>query len=147
MKNAGSKKPILRVSANAFIPKPFTPLQWAPFANDKQIQDKRCELQQQLITFSGVQFTVKSSRAEKLQALLSQGDARIGESLYRAYEQKISPFRQLKKDGFKIAEWLDHEKEQDQLFPWDFLTYPIPRERLWRDYQAFRDGMMQRRVI
>ncbi|OVE78537.1 hypothetical protein BVY01_05185, partial [bacterium I07] len=68
-KGKGYKR--LRVSINAFIPKPFTEFQWAGMARKKQLQSARSRIQRELRNTANVYLTRKNLREEQLQTLLS----------------------------------------------------------------------------
>ncbi|MBC8205512.1 radical SAM protein [bacterium] len=104
----------LELSLNAFIPKPHTPFQWAPFRGEPYLKKVRKRIKQAL---PKIKFIPRSSGQEKLQALLSLGDERIGTALYENITKGISIPAVLKDLGVNIEETLGLKGAEYQL-PW-----------------------------
>ncbi len=132
------------VSASTFVPKPFTPFQWAaqdtiPVINQKQ------EHLREVLKIKGVNFNWHAPNLSFLEACFSRGDRRMGEVLKRAYERgcKLDGWN----DQFKFDEWMqafadcgidpafyaNRERKKDELLPWDFIDCGITKEFLWRE--------------
>ncbi len=122
----------VRVSINAFVPKPWTPFQWAAMATEQEIKRKRNPLILELNRIEGVSAGRKSGREEVQQALLAIGDSNVGEGLARAVDQgeewqTIYP---------RFAEWIHRPKQLGEELPWDFIDNGLEKERLWRGWMA-----------
>jgi radical SAM superfamily enzyme YgiQ (UPF0313 family) len=122
----------LRVSINTFVPKPWTPFQWAGMLGEKEIKRKRNPLLAALNRIEGVSAGRKSGREEILQALLALGDHRVGAALVQAV-QKGEDWREIY-SGF--AEGIHRPKELTEVLPWDFIDNGLDKARLWRGWQA-----------
>ena len=121
----------IRVSINAFIPKPFTPFQWAPLAGDRDIKSKRKMLHSLLNRLPGVSMTQKSGKSELLQAVLSLGNFSTGERLAAGTAASL---HELAADE-QVMDWLHKEKDREALFPWDFLECGVNKARLWQSWR------------
>lgn len=122
----------LRVSINAFVPKPWTPFQWAAMATEKEIKEKRKYLQQSLQRIEGVSISRKSAREELLQGILSVGDHRVGLELIERI-RKEQDWSRLYEDW---QDWLGRSKELDENLPWDFIDCGISKKALWKNWQV-----------
>ena len=127
----GSRREV-RVSINTFVPKPWTPFQWAPMATEKEIKQKRNSLLTALNRIEGVQAGRKSAREELLQALFALGSSETGEALVEAIERGedwrgISP---------RFATWIHRDKSFEEPLPWDFIDNGLDKAQLWRSWQA-----------
>lgn len=132
------------VSASTFVPKPFTPFQWAPQDTVEQIMDKQRHLQK-VLNIKGVNFNWHAPDLSLLEACFARGDRRMGQVLLRAFERGCIL------DGwsevFKYDQWLEAFKDcglttefyanrtrgKEELLPWDFIDSGITKSFLWRE--------------
>ncbi len=135
------KRKRIRLSVNAFIPKPFTEFQWAPMASLKELSAKRKYLRQGLSGQKEIFILPKSSREEILQGLLSLGDINIGLVMMDAVENQVPWKSALKNRGIDIETILHHERVFGDTLPWDFIDYKVPKEKLWKRYK--KNGLLQ----
>ncbi len=133
---SGATKKQLRVSINAFIPKPFTPFQWAPMDMEKNIIRKRRYIERELRQLKEVTVASKSLRGELLQTLITLGDERVGLALLESYRYQKNIFKLLPGYGVDSSSLLYQPREFGYPFPWDIIDYPIPKDKLWRDFVA-----------
>jgi len=67
----------LIISLNGFVPKPHTPLQWAPMESEKSIERRLKYVEKLFRGVPNVEIRTMSSRIAHQQALLSLGDRRM----------------------------------------------------------------------
>jgi len=124
----------LTVSVNPFIPKPFTPFQWAGMDGEKSLKKKGRFLQSACSRISNTRFMMESVRLSILQAFLSRGDRRIGAML-----PELAKGGNLKQicaaAGFSLIDELTRERRQDEIFAWEIIDSGVQRDYLWREYQ------------
>ncbi len=124
----------ITLSVNPFIPKPFTPLQWAPMCPLAQLKRKVTLLEKGLRPLANVRLKVEELQGCVLQALLSRGG------------RELTPLIQKMADGLNLRKAakgcrLDPEQIVSQTLP---LDAPLPweliratdRERLVAEYRA-----------
>ena len=129
------------VSVSVFVPKPFTPFQWAAQDTIETVQEKQAALRQYL-KLRGVDFKWHESDLSMLEACVARGDRRLGRVIYRAWQ------RGCRLDGwgehFKKDEWLAafadcgldpafyayRERGYDELLPWAFIDAGVSQEYL-----------------
>ncbi len=133
LKNKKQKKII--VSVNTFIPKPFTPFQWAAMEEIAAIKRKRKFLQTELIKIPAVRMIEKSSKEELLQGIFSLGDHRVGLAIYEQLTNKSDWQEALKKCKVAVEEKILAAKEFEQTLPWDFIETGIKKRKLWQMWQ------------
>jgi radical SAM superfamily enzyme YgiQ (UPF0313 family) len=119
-----TRKRGLSLSVNAFIPKPFTPFQWSAMQPEKEIKRKRTFIENELRKLHGISYSKKNVRLEIQQAVLSQGDSHATDYLL----SKLS----LKEVCEKLK--IYNKKDFQQSMPWDFIDYPIRKEKLWQEF-------------
>jgi len=74
----------LTLSISSFVPKPWTPFQWAPFAGAGALADKLETIKHGVRPMATVRVLHENPREAALQALLARGDRRVGDFLERA---------------------------------------------------------------
>ena len=127
----------IRISVNAFIPKPFTEFQWAAMATEKELSEKRKILKRELKGKKGVDILTKSTRKEILQGVLSLGDENVGLSILDGVEKGIPWKSALKEKGIDVASLIHRERSVDTHFPWDFIESSFTKNKIWKDYQQY----------
>ena len=106
----------LQLSVNPFVPKPWTPLQWAAMERRSSLEKKYRLLQKQLRPVSNVDLNLESLRHAELQGLLARGDRRVAKILPLLAEGK-SLKAACQKAGLDPAFYLYRERGADELFP------------------------------
>ncbi|MEA3362994.1 MAG: radical SAM protein [Thermodesulfobacteriota bacterium] len=124
----------LTLSVNPFIPKPFTPFQWAGMEGDKSLKKKLRFLQSAVSRIPNTRINNESIRAAILQTFLSRGDRRIGQLLIRLAAGEN--LKQLcNKVGLPLDFYVTRERGIEELFPWEIIDQGVRRSYLWQEYQ------------
>ncbi len=124
----------LTLSINPFIPKPFTPFQWAGMEGEKSLKRKLRFLQSAISRIPNTRMHHESVRAAVLQTFLSRGDRRIARLLPRLAAGEN--LKQLcKKIGLSLDFYVTKERWADEIFPWEIIDQGVRRSYLWQEYQ------------
>ena len=124
----------LILSINPFIPKPFTPFQWAGMEEEKSLKKKLRFLQAAVSHIPNTRMNNESIRAAILQTFLSRGDRRIGKLLPRLAER--DNLKQLcKKSGLCLDFYVTRERCEEEFFPWEVIDQGVKKSYLWLEYQ------------
>jgi radical SAM superfamily enzyme YgiQ (UPF0313 family) len=124
----------LTISVNPFIPKPFTPFQWAAMADEKSLKQVFKRIRSAIARMPNTEVIFESLRSALLQALLSRGDRRVGRALpLLAAGDNLR--MACKKVGLDPVFYLTRKRGQDEVFPWEILDSGVRRETLWSEYQ------------
>ena len=128
-KSGYNMKPIeVQVNVTTFVPKPFTPFQWADMASEEEIENKLDYLKDNL-TGKGIYFDWNDPGLSRLEGVLARGDRRLGEIIFEVWRQ-----------GGRLEGWSEKididfwEKafEQSELSPEEFLNgYDIEDNLPW----------------
>lgn len=129
----------LTLSASCLIPKPQTPLQWAPMAGEAQLKRRLAQLKDMCRRHKALRTEGDSPSHARLQGLLARG----GEELFELVECSLKHGSW--KAGLKAwnrdpGEWLDRERGEHETFPWEVVDTGVRREHLWREWQEYRAG-------
>ena len=128
------------LSVNPLVPKPFTPMQWAPMASEAAIETAYGLIREAVKPLKGFRVEVEPASMARLQGLLARGDERLfpmivsaarGDGLRRALAAW---------DG-DIGWYLDRERPADETLPWEMIDVGVSRQVLWREWQRYRQGL------
>lgn len=132
---AGSGKNLMRITlaASSLVPKPWTPLQWAPMASEQALAQRFRQLKTMVKPFRGVTLAADSPFQARLQGLLARGDESVADLIELAAE------RGGWKKGLELwpgdaAAFLDRERGRDEPFPWEVVDAGVDRGYLWREW-------------
>lgn len=121
----------LKISINAFIPKPFTEMQWAPMNTEKELRRKRKKIRQGIGRYPSIHWSSRRTAEEVFQGLLSVGDERMSEVLLSM--EKGDHWKQVMKEKALDLKFLFQERDR-QYVPWRFIQTDIPEEDLYDSY-------------
>ncbi|MFA5905202.1 MAG: radical SAM protein [Desulfobacula sp.] len=123
----------ITLSINPFIPKPFTPFQWAPMEKTAILKQRVDIICQGLKNTANVKVNVESLRKAKINALLSLGDRKTADILEYAL---LKGWSSAMKENQQYCEKVVHgEKQIDSPLPWDFLDNRIKKEFLAEEFK------------
>ena len=131
----------LTVSASIFIPKPFTPFQWAPMARIEDINEK-LNTARNAIKSRSIYFNYHSQKTSYMESLFARGDRRLSEVLIKAFEKgaKFDGWSEyfnfelwqeaLKECGVDGDFYAYRERSYDEILPWDFIDIGVNKKYL-----------------
>ena len=129
------------IQVNPFIPKPWTPFQWAPMALSGDLQKRVKIVQAGLGKEPNLVVHVESIRQAASQGVLSRGDRRIAGALHQIAIRNVSPQEAFKNQHIDPAFYLYRERSSDEIFPWDVTDHGVRKEALWRIFgKAISEG-------
>ena len=123
----------LHLSVNPFVPKPWTPLQWAPMERRTLLEKKYRLLQKRLRPLPNVGLNFESLRRAEIQGFFARGDRRVSRTLPLLAEG-ASLKAACRQVGLDPAFYLHRERGVDELFPWDIIEQGVQREHLREEY-------------
>ena len=139
----------IMASTSFFIPKPFTPFQWASQFSLEDFRDKayltRTSIMAQLNQRS-IKYNWHDTDVSVLEGVFARGDRRLSKVIYDAY--KNGAIYDAWNDYFKYDIWLKafddnnidmkfytvRKRELDEIFPWDFIDIGVTKEYLKREW-------------
>jgi len=119
-----------------FVPKPFTPLQWAAMAEEEDLRGREDDIAAFVGSVPNLRCTAERPREALLQGYLGLSDRRVEADLRRAIGGKIP----MSGAGHEraLASVVHREKGADEIFPWDVVEGGIRKDALRARYEAFR---------
>ena len=125
----------LSVSLNPFIPKPHTPLQWAPFAELDELKRKEAFLTRELRRCGGVEIECENRFQAAWQALLSRGGEELAPAIMELAAETGGRARRIRALVREHREKLKARDLTSEL-PWAFIEQATPVDFLRREYRA-----------
>ena len=125
----------ITASASFFVPKPFTPFQWAPMCKAEEYMRRahlvNDEFKEQLNRKS-LKYNWHDAEVTVLEGIMARGDRKISKAIEEAFENT----------GVDIDFYNLRERGEDELFPWDFIDIGVTRKFLRREW----DRAMEEKV-
>ena len=131
----------ITVSLNSFVPKPFTPFQWAAMEEVSQLKRKIKKIKSVLRKVANLRINSDVPRWAYIQALLSRGDRKVADILSLAHANRGNWAQTLKTAPVNPSFYVHRERSPDERFPWDFIDHGIKKSFLQREYQRAIQGL------
>ena len=142
-------------STSFFIPKPFTPFQWARQCTKEEFLEKAYQTKQAVkeqLNQKSIKYNWHEADASVLEGVLARGDRRLSKVLLKVYEKGC--FYDAWGEYFKNDKWLEafeecgltidfyntRERDLDEIFPWDFIDCGVTKEFLKREWLKAQKG-------
>ena len=140
LKASREKKRIgtITVSVNPFVPKPFTPFQWAAMDDIKNLNRKIKKIRDGLRKTANLRVQAESPRRSFIQALLARGDRRVSDLLLLAIKNRGNWSKTIKETALDAHFFASRERSLEELLPWDFIDHGIHKRFLAREYERAR---------
>ncbi len=130
----------ISVSLNCFVPKPFTPFQWVPMDEVGVLKQKIKKVKAGLRKTPNVRVHADVPRWAHIQALMARGDRRVSQLLLLAHTHRGNWPQTFKASAINADFYIQRQRTQEELFPWDFIDHGIDKKFLWNEYQRAVQG-------
>jgi radical SAM superfamily enzyme YgiQ (UPF0313 family) len=125
----------LTLSISSFVPKPWTPFQWAPFAGASALAAKLETIKRGVGGLATVRVLHENPREAALQALLARGDRRVGDFLERAARLGGDWRRALREWEGDLHFHTTRPRALDERLPWDHFEVGVKKAGLVREWE------------
>src|SRR5438093_566914 len=125
----------LTLSVSSFVPKPWTPFQWAPFDGAESLQVKLEIIKRGVRRFYNVRVLHENPREAALQALLARGDRRVGDFLELAASYDGDWRRALREWEGEAAFYTTRHRFPDERLAWDHFDVGVKKAGLLREWE------------
>ena len=130
----------ITVSLNAFVPKPHTPFQWAPMETVPILKKKIKRIKKALRNVPNVTVQADIPRGAYIQALLSRGDRRVADILLAGRDLQWNWAKIFKSCVVDPDFYVHRQRDEQEVFPWDFIDHGIRKSFLLAEYRRARKG-------
>lgn len=137
-------------STSFFVPKPFTPFQWAPQCTKEAFLEKayltKNAIKEQLNQKS-IKYNWHEADASVMEGILARGDRKLCKVILAAYQKGciFDAWSEYYKNdiwletfaecGIDIAFYTTRERALDEIFPWDFIDCGVSKNFLKQEWQ------------
>ena len=145
----------ITISTSFFVPKPFTPFQWAPMNSEKEFLDKArivnmCVREQ--LNHKSMIYNWHDADVSIIEGVLARGDRRLSKVIQHVYEHggmfdAWSEYfdaekwkRAFEETGVDPDFYTTRARAEDEIFPWDFIDAGVSKEFLLREWRRSQDG-------
>lgn len=144
-------------STSFFVPKPFTPFQWAPQCTKEEFLEKAYQTRKAIseqLNQKSIKYNWHETDASVLEGILARGDRRLSQVILKVYEKGcfydawseyykndvwMETFEEC---GLDIAFYTTRERALDEIFPWDFIDCGVSKEFLKKEWMKARQGIV-----
>ena len=122
------------VQVNAFVPKPWTPFQWAAMWTINELERRFRIIRKALSKEPNLAVRVESAKQAVIQGLLSRGDRRIAPAVLVATNETGSLSGVIRNRAIDLNFYVHRERSADEIFPWDVTFHGITKKKLRKIY-------------
>ena len=146
----------ITASSSFFVPKPFTPFQWAVMEKKEEYL-RRAHLVKDTfraqVNARCLHYEYHDADVTLLEGVLARGDRRVGRVILKAYESGClfdAWTEQFKDDlwqkafddcGIDPDFYTVRPRGEDELFPWDFIDIGVSKKFLFREWERAMQGL------
>ncbi len=130
----------ITVSLNSFVPKPFTPFQWAAMEEVGVLKRKIKKIKSALRKVANLRINSDVPRWAYIQAMLSRGDRKVADILSLAHANRGNWAQTFKTVPLNPDFYVHRERDLDEQLPWDFIDHGIKKSFLQKEYQRAKQG-------
>ena len=131
----------ITVSLNSFVPKPFTPFQWAAMDSVGVLKQKIKKIKGELKKVANLRINSDIPRWAYIQALLSRGDRKVADILALAHANGGNWPKTFKTIAVNPDFYVLRERSPDELLPWDIIDPGVKKSFLQREWQRAVNGL------
>ena len=139
----------ITTSTSFFIPKPFTPFQWAKMYSNEEYIAKAAVVKhafQEQLNRKSLKYHWHDAEVTVLEGVLARGDRRVGRVIREAY--RLGCLYDSWGDLFDNDKWMQafedtgvdigfynlRERSLDETFPWDFIDIGVTKQFLKKEW-------------
>lgn len=144
----------ITISTSFFVPKPFTPFQWAGMYTPGDYLARARAVNEGVhaqLNHKSIKYNWHEADVTVLEGILARGDRKIGQALLKVYEK--GGIFDAWSEYFDYQRWVDafaecgidtdfytmRERDLDEIFPWDFIDIGVSKDFLKREWKNAHD--------
>ena len=140
----------ITVSTSFFVPKPFTPFQWAAMNNRDEFLGKAKIVNQEVkeqLNRKSIKYNWHEADVTVLEGILARGDRRLAPAIQKAYEKGAlydawgetfvyGRWKQaFEETGVDPVFYTERKRDHDEILPWDFIQIGVTKKFLWKEWE------------
>lgn len=151
------RKVQITASTSFFVPKPFTPFQWARQCTKEEFLEKARftkECMKEQINFKSIQYNWHEADVSVLEGLFARGDRKLSTLLIKAYEkgclfdawtEEYKPWvwdEVIDECNIDLDFYTHRERSTDEILPWDFIDTCVSKKFLINEWNKAKDELI-----
>lgn len=137
-------------STSFFVPKPFTPFQWAAQCTKEEFVTKAYQTRKAIseqLNQKSIKYNWHEADTSVLEGILARGDRRLCEVIRRVYEKGC--FYDAWSEYYNHEKWMEtlaecglsaefythRERSTDEILPWDFIDCGVTKDFFKREWE------------
>lgn len=141
----------ITASSSFFVPKPFTPFQWARMDTRDEFLSKAHIVKEEVkaqVNQRSIKYNYHEADVTVLEGILARGDRRLAPAIEHAYVH--GALFDAWSENFHLGFWTDafaqcgidtdfyttRERSTDEILPWDFINIGVTKEFLIREWNT-----------
>ena len=144
-------------STSFFVPKPFTPFQWAPQNTKEDFLEKAYQTKQSIISQlnqKSIKYNWHEADASVMEGIFARGDRRLNQVILRAYQKGCMYdawseyyhndvwLKTFEECGVDPDFYTIRQREETEIFPWDFIDCGVTRQFLLREWHRAQQAVV-----
>lgn len=140
----------ITASSSFFVPKPFTPFQWAPMCTSEEYTRRAAIVKQafqEQLNRKSMRYNWHDAEVTVLEGVFARGDRNIGKVIEEAY--RLGCLYDSWTESFSNEKWMTafantgvdidfytlRERPLDELLPWDFIDIGVSKEFMKKEWE------------
>ena len=139
----------ITASTSFFIPKPFTPFQWASQYTLEDFRDKAYKTRQGIMSMlnqKSIKYNWHDTDVSVLEGVMARGDRRLSDVILSAYKKGCvfdawndyfdydKWLESFEENGIDISFYTTRVRDIDEVFPWDIIDIGVKKEYLKKEW-------------
>ncbi|MBE5944065.1 MAG: TIGR03960 family B12-binding radical SAM protein [Lachnospiraceae bacterium] len=148
---------MINASASYFIPKPFTPFQWAPMISPEEFTRRAYFVKDSFgkqKNKKSLKFSYHDEGISLLEGVFARGDRRLSKTIYDVYKKgaifdawteyfDMSKYQEtFAENGVDVEFYTARERDIDEIFPWEHLDAGVSRKFLENEWKRAKEGVV-----
>ena len=148
---------MINASSSYFVPKPFTPFQWAPMITPEEYTRRAYFVKDAFArqrNKKSLKFQYHDAEITVLEGVLARGDRRLGKVLYDVYKKgaiydawteffDMNRYKEaFDENDVDINFYITRERADDEIFPWEHLDVGVSRRFLLNEWNNAKAGVV-----
>lgn len=146
---------MINASSSYFVPKPFTPFQWAPMIKPDEYTRRAYFVKDAFArqkNKKSLKFQYHDAEITVLEGILARGDRRLGKVIYDVYKKGAifdawTEFFNMERyneafadNGIDIDFYITRQRDDDEIFPWEHIDVGVSRGFLLAEWKNAQEG-------
>mmetsp|Transcript_3762 Transcript_3762/g.2237 ORF Transcript_3762/g.2237 Transcript_3762/m.2237 type:complete len:521 (+) Transcript_3762:2600-4162(+) len=138
----------ITISLNSFVPKPFTPFQWAEMDSIKTLKMKIKHIQNGLKQVANIRVSADIPKYAYIQAMFARGGRKMADIIKLVYTNRQNWMQTLKETELNTDFYAIRKPLFEEALPWDFIDNRVKKSLLIKEYkQAEKVSTTTRSIV